>query len=309
MAGYILREDQPNIVLPAQQADRLIGRGDGDAALLYLCLLRTDRGVTAQELQRKLKWSQLRLHAAETALQELGLIDRPPEQKPPEPAQERPVYTADDLTDLLTGDAGFRMLVPQTEEKLGKRLKTADLQILAGLYDDLGLPADVIYLLVCHCVARSEERYGPGRRPTLRQIEKEGYHWAQRGLFDQESASRYLRDWNVRRSAMSRYMQVLGLGDRRPVESEERYITDWMDKGFPPETVALAYDKTVFYKKELNWRYLNGILRRWHENGWHTPQQVEKGEERKNAPAQSGGQSGQQGGAEQNAWMRRYIKR
>ena len=267
MAGYILREDQPNIVLPAQQADRLIGRGDGDAALLYLCLLRADRGVTAQELQRRLKWSQLRLHAAETALQELGLIDRPPEQKPPEPAQERPVYTADDLTDLLTGDAGFRMLVPQTEEKLGKRLKTADLQILAGLYDDLGLPADVIYLLVCHCVARSEERYGPGRRPTLRQIEKEGYHWAQRGLFDQESASQYLRDWNVRRSAMSRYMQVLGLGDRRPVESEERYIADWMDKGFPPETVALAYDKTVFYKKELNWRYLNGILRRWHENG------------------------------------------
>lgn len=281
MAGYILREDQPNIVLPAQQADRLIGRGDGDAALLYLCLLRADRGVTAQELQRRLKWSQLRLHAAETALQELGLIDRPPEQKPPEPAQERPVYTADDLTDLLTGDAGFRMLVPQTEEKLGKRLKTADLQILAGLNDDLGLPADVIYLLVCHCVARSEERYGPGRRPTLRQIEKEGYHWAQRGLFDQESASRYLRDWNVRRSAMSRYMQVLGLGDRRPVESEERYITDWMDKGFPPETVALAYDKTVFYKKELNWRYLNGILRRWHENGWHTEEEVRQSDSRK----------------------------
>ena len=281
MAGYILREDQPNIVLPAQQADRLIGRGDGDAALLYLCLLRADRGVTAQELQRRLKWSQLRLHAAETALQELGLIDRPPEQKPPEPAQERPVYTADDLTDLLTGDAGFRMLVPQTEEKLGKRLKTADLQILAGLYDDLGLPADVLYLLVCHCVARSEERYGPGRRPTLRQIEKEGYHWAQRGLFDQESASRYLRDWNVRRSAMSRYMQVLGLGDRRPVESEERYITDWMDKGFPPETVALAYDKTVFYKKELNWRYLNGILRRWHENGWHTEEEVRQSDSRK----------------------------
>ena len=281
MAGYILREDQPNIVLPAQQADRLIGRGDGYAALLYLCLLRADRGVTAQELQRRLKWSQLRLHAAETALQELGLIDRPPEQKPPEPAQERPVYTADDLTDLLTGDAGFRMLVPQTEEKLGKRLKTADLQILAGLYDDLGLPADVIYLLVCHCVTRSEERYGPGRRPTLRQIEKEGYHWAQRGLFDQESASQYLRDWNVRRSAMSRYMQVLGLGDRRPVESEERYIADWMDKGFPPETVALAYDKTVFYKKELNWRYLNGILRRWHENGWHTEEEVRQSDSRK----------------------------
>lgn len=283
MPSCLVHTGDESVTLSAATVKRLLDRGDGDAALLYLCLLRADRGVTAQELQRRLKWSQLRLHAAETALQELGLIDRPPEQKPPEPAQERPVYTADDLTDLLTGDAGFRMLVPQTEEKLGKRLKTADLQILAGLYDDLGLPADVIYLLVCHCVARSEERYGPGRRPTLRQIEKEGYHWAQRGLFDQESASRYLRDWNVRRSAMSRYMQVLGLGDRRPVESEERYITDWMDKGFPPETVALAYDKTVFYKKELNWRYLNGILRRWHENGWHTEEEVRQSDSRKPA--------------------------
>ena len=50
MAGYILREDQPNIVLPAQQADRLIGRGDGDAALLYLALLRRQGTVPPRSL-------------------------------------------------------------------------------------------------------------------------------------------------------------------------------------------------------------------------------------------------------------------
>ena len=299
MAGYILREDQPNIVLPAQQADRLIGRGDGDAALLYLCLLRADRGVTAQELQRRLKWSQLRLHAAETTLQELGLIDRPPEQKPPEPAQERPVYTADDLTDLLTGDAGFRMLVPQTEEKLGKRLKTADLQILAGLYDDLGLPADVIYLLVCHCVERAQRRFGEGRRPTLRQIEKEGAYWARLGLMDQDSAGRYLKDYARKQEKTAAYMQVLQLHGRPPVESEQRYILDWIDMGFPPETVALAYDKTVFYKKELNWRYLNGILRRWHQQGWHTVEQVEEGQQR--APKKSGAKPAK------TDWMDEYM--
>ena len=281
MSGYILRDSEPSIVLTADQVDRLVKNGDGDAALLYLLLMRADRGVTEQELQSRLRWSQLRLNAAEGALQRLGLIQRPAETPAPAPAEERPVYSAQDLAQLLEDDRSFRMLIPQVEEKLGRRLKTADLQILAGLYDDMGMPADVIYLLVNHCIARSEERYGPGRRPTLRQIEKEGYHWAQRGLFDQESASRYLRDWNVRRSAMSRYMQVLGLGDRRPVESEERYITDWMDKGFPPETVALAYDKTVFYKKELNWRYLNGILRRWHENGWHTEEEVRQSDSRK----------------------------
>ena len=71
------------------------------------------------------------------------------------------------------------------------------------------------------------------------------------------------------------------------MDSEQRYILDWIDMGFTPETVALAYDKTVFYKKELNWRYLNGILRRWHQQGWHTVEDVESGERKapKTAPA------------------------
>lgn len=195
MSGYILRDSEPSIVLTADQVDRLVKNGDGDAALLYLLLMRADRGVTERELQSRLRWSQLRLNAAEGALQRLGLIQRPAETPAPAPAEERPVYSAQDLAQLLEDDRSFRMLIPQVEEKLGRRLKTADLQILAGLYDDMGMPADVIYLLVNHCIARSEERYGPGRRPTLRQIEKEGYYWARQGLFDQDSAARYLKTW------------------------------------------------------------------------------------------------------------------
>ena len=183
-------------------------------------------------------------------------------------------------------------------------LETADLQVLAGLYDDLGMPADVIYLLVNHCITRSEERYGPGRRPTLRQIEKEGYYWARQGLFDQDSAARYLKTWRDRQQGQSAYMQVLGLGQRRPVASEEKYISDWMDKGFPPETVALAYDKTIFYKKQLEWRYLNGILRRWHENGWHTPEEVQQGDAGK--PAQPSPKPDKPD--QDNSRMEKYMK-
>ena len=69
----------------------------------------------------------------------------------------------------------------------------------------------------------------------------------------------------------------------------------------------MAYERTVFYKKDMNWRYLNGILRRWHDSGWHTPQQVERGEARKPSPTPPQ-ESGDTGG-QQNAWMRRYIKR
>ena len=95
MSGYILRENDPSIVLTADQVDRLVKNGDGDAALLYLLLMRADRGITEQELQSRLRWSQLRLNAAETGLQRLGLIQRPAETPPPAPAEERPARSGE----------------------------------------------------------------------------------------------------------------------------------------------------------------------------------------------------------------------
>ena len=301
MSGYIVRDDEKTVSLPAQRLDKLIARADGDAALLYLFLLRTDGGITPQEVQSRLRWSELRFSAAEHTLQQLGLLDGGAAPAP-EPAEERAVYTTDDIANMLEGDRGFAMLVPQTEEKLGKKLKTADLQILAGLYDDLGMPPDVIYLLVGHCVSRIEGRYGPGRRPTMRQIEKEGYYWARQGLFDQESAARYLKDYAAKRQQMGAYLKALQIAGRKPVDSEERYITKWIEKGYSPELVALAYDQTIFYKKELNWRYLSAILRRWEEKGWRTPEDVEQGTK---APKQTA----QRQKDDKTDWMKKYIKR
>ena len=54
MSGYILRGGQENITLPAAAVESLLRRGEGDAALLYLALQRFGRGVTPEELERKL---------------------------------------------------------------------------------------------------------------------------------------------------------------------------------------------------------------------------------------------------------------
>ena len=298
MAGYILRGGQQNISLSADALDKLLQSGQGDAALLYLALQRFGRGVTPEELEKALPISRLRIDAAEQVLQQLGLLPRPAAAAVPAPSEERPVYSADDISALLQDNEGFRLLLPQVEQQLGKKLRTPDLQILAGLYDDLGLPADVIYLLVCHCVERAKRRWGEGRRPTLRQIEKEGAYWARLGLMDQDSAGRYLKDYARKQEKTAAYMQVLQLGNRAPVDSEQRYILDWIDMGFTPDAVALAYDKTVFYKKELNWRYLNGILRRWHAQGWHTAEEVERGEQKPKNAAPAGGKTD---------WMDEYL--
>ena len=134
----------------------------------------------------------------------------------------------------------FRSLTAAVEKRLNKKLATPDLGILLSLNDYLGLPSDVIYLLVCHCAERVERRYGSGRRPGLRQIEKEGSAWARNGIDTQTAATEYLRQYAQRQQSLPAFMRVLQLGERAPSPSEEKDLLAWQEMGFSPDAVALA---------------------------------------------------------------------
>lgn len=68
------------------------------------------------------------------------------------------------------------------ERRLGKKLSANDLRSLYTLYDHLALPAEVVLMLVGWCTEEMERKYGPGRRPFLSQIKKEGFVWARQGI-------------------------------------------------------------------------------------------------------------------------------
>lgn len=299
MPNVLVHTADESVTLSAQAVRRLLERGDGDAALLYLALLRHHGTVAPRSLAGELRWERSRIEAAEETLRALGLI-APAAEAIPEPADERPDYQQADIAQRLESSGEFRGLVSEVERRLGKKLTTPDVGVLLGLTDYLGLPTDVVYLLVCHCAERVQRRYGEGRRPTLRQIEKEGYAWARMGIDTQKAAAEYLKKYTERQGALPKYMQALRLGDRPPVASEEKYLTAWQEMGFPPETVALAYDKTVLKCHELKWPYCNGILKRWHEAGLHTVEEVEKGDR----PAPKREQAEKQGSDE----LRKYVR-
>ena len=260
--------------MSAAAADKLIRQGDGDAALLYLLLLRHHGRITTAEVIKQLRFSEERRVAAEKTLAELGLLGE--KQVELAPAEEKPDYSQLEIAERLEGDETFRLLRAEVEKILGRRMTTADCTMLLGLYDHLSLPADVIFQLVCHCVERSERAYGTGRRPTLRQIEKEGYLWHRRGIDSIPRANAYLKTYHQRQGLLPAYMRALQLGDRNPAPSEEKYLTEWMDMGFSPEVVALAYDRTMLRCHELKWGYLGGILKKWYEKGLKTVDAIEQ---------------------------------
>ena len=277
MAGYILHGTEKNIVLRAEDVEKLIRSGNGDAALLHLYLARVDRGVRAEELKEALGFSDLRLNRAETVLEEMGLLhDRLFRPAPEEP--ERPTYTTDDVSRLLEREKEFRDLCAEVDKALGRKMGPADQKCLAGLYDALGMPADVIFLLVNHCLERFERDDRRARRLTVYQIEKEGYRWAQQGIFSQEAANRYLQEYNRRYDLALDYMQAMGLGGRAPVGREKTCIESWIAMGFSADAVALAYERTMSQIHQLNFSYLGAILKKWHEAGLHTEEEIRQGD-------------------------------
>ena len=291
MANVLIHTGDESITIPAQAARQLLAAGNGDAALLYMALLRHHGTVLPRALAGELRWDRPRIEAAELALRDMGLIAPAGGDLPPEPADEKPSYTQRDLMDRLESSTEFRFLTAEVEKKLNKKLNTADIGILLGLNDYLGLPADVIFLLVSHCVQRVQRRFGEGRRPGMRQIEKEGYAWARMGIDNQAAAADYLKRYAQRQETVPQYMRALQMGDRLPVASEEKYLAAWQEWGFAPEAVALAHDKTVFKCGAFKWGYCNGILRRWHEAGAHTLAEIQMRD--RPAPKRQGGQQTQ----------------
>ena len=79
MPSCLVHTGDESVTLSAATVKRLLDRGDGDAALLYLALLRRQGTVPPRSLAGELRWDRGRIEAAETALRELenaGLITR-----------------------------------------------------------------------------------------------------------------------------------------------------------------------------------------------------------------------------------------
>ncbi len=262
--------------MPIEAANRLLRADNGDAALLYLHLLR---GGEASAL----KWPSARLNGALEVLSRLDMAPKIAPVAPPAPTLPAdlpaPEYSSQDITEVLGEDGSpFTFIADEVERQLGKKLNATDLKSLFTLYDHLALPPEVILLLTTYCIGEHERKFGVGRRPFVSAIKKEGFVWARRGIETAERADEYLRQQDLLRSREGMILQVLDLPARPLVTRERDYVAQWQQMGFPDEVIRLGYEKTVMKKGSLDWSYLNGILRRWHEKGLHSLEKIQQGD-------------------------------
>lgn len=280
--------------IPAAHVHKLLCAKNPDAALLYLYI---SAGNDSSSAEQALQLPASRFSCAAATLRQLGLW--PQERNMPVFSGERPQYSERDVLSAMDGDRSFQALYGEVQRVLGRNLNTEELKILLGFIRYLGLPADVISVLVCYCKERARSK-GNLRNPSLRAIEKEAYYWAEQGIDSMEEAVAFIQHQNMRNTQLANLMNLLQIRGRSLTAGEERYARSWLDMGFEDAVLALAYERTCLNTGGLSWAYMNKILLRWQESGLYTLEQVQSGD-KKSVPK---GASGELGQAELSAFQK-----
>ena len=206
-------------------------------------------------------------------LRQLGLYQEP--QRPILPRDQRPGYTEEDVTRALGTDREFRMLQGEIQRVLGRVLSTEELKIFLGMLHYLGLPAEVVQILVNYCKEQARKK-GSSRNPSVRTMERQAYAWADQGIDTIESAAAFIQAKNRQEARIGWLMRLLQISGRNLTPAEERYALSWLDMGFDEEAFRMAYDKTCLNTGGLKWPYMNKILQSWHQQNLHTGKEIQE---------------------------------
>ncbi len=285
-----------DLYIPEQDWRKLLAAASGDAALMYLYIRA---GGQAEQAESALRMSQSRADCAAACLKQLGMWPEAPKVlRPAEP----PRYTEEDLIRQQKND-GFQRLIGETQRRLGKLLSTEELKILLSFYDYLNLPAEVISVLISYCIQRARAK-GSQRMPSMRNMEREAYHWADLGIDTLEEAAAHMQMELDKQTQVSTIRDLFQLQGRKLTPGEEKMVLQWLDWGFTDREINLAYEKTCMNTGGLKWPYLNSILKSWHSQGLHTVQAIEAGDKAPGKGKQTAPASGQMGQLELEAIQR-----
>lgn len=252
-------------VIRCSIADKLIACGDGDSALLYLYALRRGDPLDENDAMRELHFSKERFDRALFTLTSLSIQESAPAAAPSGP--DRPRYTAAELRRAREEDHKFAAVCLSAEDTLGRLLTESQVRSLFLIYDHLGLPAEVIIELLSYL---KRDRGKVHRRD----IEREAYLWSDLGIYTCQQAQEYLARVEAEKPLMDAMFQAMHIIGREPAAAERQFVSACIEKGFPPETVALAVRRMEQNIGKFSLSYLKKIMQLWHEKGVHTVSEV-----------------------------------
>lgn len=154
-----------------------------------------------------------------------------------------------------------------SEQALGKTMSPSLSAALLIAYDDYNLPADVLCMLITHCVKI--------KRTSTPYIESMTKKWHKEQIVTMSLADNKINEMNLQNESWKRFSALVGLNFRSPSEAESVFCYETiMVMGFSDEMIKLCYDICVDRTGKYQHKYMAKIFKNWHDKNIKKPEDV-----------------------------------
>ncbi len=249
---------------------------------LYVCVYlmsKAKESATTEELARDLGILESDVIRAFAYWQEHqeekpAVVEMEQESKEAEPSssgvawEKKPQYTTEEIG-MYMQHAEVKGMVQRAQQRMGRLLTRNDLETIFGFYDWLGLPVDVIDILISYCASKQKTAMG--------YMEKVAIDWAKENIQTVEDAEAYIE---MRSTGFNSIMRGFGQSGRAPVDGEVEYMKIWLRAyQMPVEVIKVACERTVMQTGKVSYPYADRILSDWNDRGIRTLADVEKADQ------------------------------
>lgn len=151
------------------------------------------------------------------------------------------------------------------ESYLDRPMKPNETRLVSYLYGTLHFSKDLLLYLYEYCISlgKTNNNY----------IQTVALSWNEKGVATPEEAEKVSTAYHSAYNAVSK---SLALG-RALATVEKKYVDRWQNKWQMDLSVILeACNRTILKVHKADFKYIEGILERWQQNGVHTLQDVER---------------------------------
>ena len=187
--------------------------------------------------------------------------------------RERPKTVQTDgeyIAGRIDGCEDISFIIKEAEIILGDKFSRGIVPVLVSFYDNDGLPADVIVMILQYAT-----RVG---KNSVRYIEKVGLSWAKEGIDTIEKAEEKIKFLDNMNIVKERFEKLVQSNDYKFSCGELKILDKWFNVwNYSDEMIKEAYDRCIRIKGKFILKYMDGIIKSWKNEEIYNKEQLKNG--------------------------------
>lgn len=183
-------------------------------------------------------------------------------QTAPAKKHERPsaakAMLPSEIAERIAASEEIAFLMSSAEGIMKKPLNFEEQRTILSFVDYYGLSVDVILMLMGFCSNMG--------KINIAYIERVAEDWFEKEITTHEQAEKEILNMQKLFSFEGKIQSRLSLPDKL-TKAQRDFIAQWSVWDISLEMIELAYEKTLNQKGKIDFRYMNGIIKKWYENG------------------------------------------